>query len=175
VVGDSATGATQKYDGPYYVMQWLMRQPAKLAFLPVAGRPRDYTFNVVPRDFIMAALTHLSALPGTAGTTYALADPDPLTVDETIDLFAEATGRRVVRVPLPKVLAKGALQYVPGVYQLMRIPPAAVDYFVHPTTYDTRNAERDLGGLRVPRLREYVSNLVAFARAHPEVSASAMV
>ncbi|HEX5829977.1 MAG TPA: SDR family oxidoreductase, partial [Gemmatimonadaceae bacterium] len=27
VVGDSATGATQKYDGPYYVLQWLLRQP----------------------------------------------------------------------------------------------------------------------------------------------------
>src|SRR5205085_3351346 len=38
VVGDSTTGATQKFDGPYYVIQWLLRQP-KLAVLPVAGRP----------------------------------------------------------------------------------------------------------------------------------------
>ena len=27
VVGDSRTGETQKYDGPYFIMQWLLRQP----------------------------------------------------------------------------------------------------------------------------------------------------
>ena len=27
VVGDSRTGATQKYDGPYFVIRWLLRQP----------------------------------------------------------------------------------------------------------------------------------------------------
>ena len=26
VVGDSRTGVTQKYDGPYYVIRWLLRQ-----------------------------------------------------------------------------------------------------------------------------------------------------
>ena len=176
VVGDSTTGATQKFDGPYFVMQWLMRQP-KLAVLPVVGRPSRYTFNVVPRDFMIAAMTWLSGLTTNAGTTYALADPSPLTVDETIDVIAEATGRTVLRIPLTKTLAKGALQYVPGVYRLMRIPPAAVDYFVHPTTYDTTRATADLAGsgIRAPGLREYAANLVAFARAHPEIGSAAMV
>ena len=27
VVGDSHTGETQKYDGPYFIMQWMLRQP----------------------------------------------------------------------------------------------------------------------------------------------------
>ncbi|MBV9044635.1 MAG: SDR family oxidoreductase, partial [Alphaproteobacteria bacterium] len=44
VVGDSASGATQKFDGPYFVIQWLMRQP-RMAVLPVAGRPSRYHFN----------------------------------------------------------------------------------------------------------------------------------
>ena len=34
VVGDSRTGATQKYDGPYYVIRWLLKQPS-VAVLPV--------------------------------------------------------------------------------------------------------------------------------------------
>jgi thioester reductase-like protein len=173
VVGDSTTGATQKYDGPYFVMQWLLRQP-RIAVLPVAGDPRAYRFNVVPRNFIVDAIEHLSALPQSRGMTYQLADPDPLTVDETIDVLAAATERRVVRIPLPKSVAKAALAYVPGVYRLLRIPPAAVDYFVHPTTYDTTSAARDLGDLRVPRLRDYAAQLVAFARAHPEIGAAAM-
>ncbi len=175
VVGDSKTGATQKYDGPYYVIQWLLRQP-RLAILPVSGRPSRYTFNVVPRDFIIPAIEHLSAMKQSSGQVYQLADPDPLTVDETIRVVAEAAGRRVMRVPTPRVVAKAALDHVPGVYSLMRIPSAAVDYFVHPTTYDTTNAERDLAtaGIRVPRLREYLPHLIEFVRAHPEVSSHAM-
>ena len=27
VVGDSTTGETQKYDGPYVILRWLLRQP----------------------------------------------------------------------------------------------------------------------------------------------------
>jgi nucleoside-diphosphate-sugar epimerase len=176
VVGDSATGATQKFDGPYFVMQWLLRQP-RVAVLPVVGRPAQYRFNVVPRDFVIRAMDHLSSLEDNAGVTYALADPAPLTVDETIDTIAEATNRKVIRVPLTKGLAKGALQYVPGVYRLMRIPAAAVDYFVHPTSYDTTNATRDLAaaGIRAPNLREYAARLVEFVRAHPEIGSAAMV
>jgi nucleoside-diphosphate-sugar epimerase len=176
VVGDSATGATQKFDGPYFVMQWLMRQP-RLAVLPVVGRPSRYTFNVVPRDFVIQALEYLSGLKENAGRTYALADPHPLTVDETIDCLAAATGRTVLRIPLTKALAKGALQYVPGVYRLMRIPPAAVDYFVHPTTYDTSHATADLAGsgIAAPSLRAYAPRLVDFVRAHPEIGSAAMV
>jgi nucleoside-diphosphate-sugar epimerase len=176
VVGDSATGETQKFDGPYFVMQWILRQP-RIAVLPVAGNPRRYTFNVVPRDFIIRAMEHLSALPAAIGRTYALADPDPLTVDETIDAIAACTGRTILRIPLTKGIAKGALQYVPGVRRLMRIPPPAVDYFVHPTRYDTAHATRDLAapGITVPRFRDYAPKLVAFARAHPEIGSAAMV
>jgi thioester reductase-like protein len=176
VVGDSATGATQKFDGPYFVIQWLMRQP-KLAVLPVIGRPSRYRFNVVPRDFVIDAMEYLSNLRTNAGKTYALADPSPLTVDETIRTIASATGRTVLRVPLTKSIAKGALQYVPGVYRLMRIPPAAVDYFVHPTTYDTRNTTADLAGsgIAAPNLRAYATRLVEFVRAHPEIGSAAMV
>ena len=176
VVGDSATGSTQKFDGPYFVLQWLMRQP-KLAVLPVVGRPSRYRFNVVPRDFAMNAIEYLSALPQSKGKTYAIADPSPLTVDETIDVLAEAGERKVIRVPLTKWMAKGALQYVPGVYRLMRIPPAAVDYFVHPTLYDTTNATADLAGsgIAAPRLRDYMPKLVEFWRAHREIGSAAMV
>lgn len=176
VVGDSHTGATQKFDGPYFVMQWLMRQP-RIAVLPVVGRPSRYTFNVVPRDFIIRALEHLTGLKDNVGRTYALADPNPLTVDETIDTIGAATGRKVLRIPLTKAIAKGSLQYVPGVHRLMRIPPAAVDYFVHPTTYDTTNATRDLAaaGIIAPRFRDYAPRLVEFARAHPEIGSAAMV
>ena len=34
VVGDSHTGATQKFDGPYYVIRWLLKQPY-VAIMPM--------------------------------------------------------------------------------------------------------------------------------------------
>ena len=173
VVGDSRTGATQKFDGPYFVMQWLLRQP-RLAVLPVLGRSKDLRFNVVPRDFIVDALERLTATPESIGKCYQLADPEPMTVAETIDAVALATNRTVIRIPMPRAVAKGALDYVPGVYRLMRIPSAAVDYFVHPTHYDTTNAQRDLGTMLIPQFRDYLPRLVEFVRAHPEIGSKAM-
>lgn len=176
VVGDSATGATQKYDGPYFVMQWILRQP-RIAVLPVVGRTDRYRFNVVPRDFVISAIEKLSAMPESVGKVYQLADPEPMTVGETIEAIASATGRSIVRVPLTRGIAKWALDHVPGVYRLMRIPSAAVDYFVHPTSYDTTNVQRDLAAtdLRVPRLRDYLRRLIEFVRAHPEIGSGPMV
>lgn len=175
VVGDSGTGATQKFDGPYFVMQWLLRQP-RVAVLPVVGRPSRYTFNVVPRNFIVDAIEFLSGLPAAVGKVYQLADPSPLTIDELIDTLGRATGRKVLRIPLTLGLAKASLDHVPGVYRLLRIPSAAVNYFVHPTSYDTANAAVDLAASRiaVPRFADYAPRLVEFVRAHPEIGAAAM-
>ena len=175
VVGDSATGVTEKFDGPYFVMQWLLRQP-RVALLPVVGRPTRHTFNVVPCDFFVDALEALSGRDDAIGKTFQLADPEPLTVDETINIVARATARTVVRVPLTRGIAKFAIDHVPGVYRLLRIPSPAVDYFVHPTSYDTTNAEAALAaaGIRVPRFREYAPRLIEFVRAHPEIGSAAM-
>ncbi len=97
-----------------------------------------------------------------------------MTVDETIDAVAHATNRKVVRIPMPRAVAKAALDHVPGVYRLMRIPSAAVDYFAHPTLYDTTNARTDLSFLPAPRFRDYLPRLVEFVRAHPEIGSAAM-
>jgi hypothetical protein len=111
-----------------------------------------------------------------AGKVYQLADPDPMTVDELITAIGEATGHRILRIPLTLALAKGALDYIPGVYRLMRIPSAAVNYFIHPTSYDTSNTAADLSGrMVVPRFRDYLPRLVEFVRAHPEIGSAAMV
>ena len=173
-VGDSATGATQKYDGPYFVIQWILRQ-STLAVMPTVGDLRTEV-NVVPRDFVVSAITHLSALEGSRGTTYQLADPAPLQVGQLLDEVERATGRRIVKIPLTAGIAKAAIRHVPGVYRLMRIPADAIDYFVLPTHYDTRNVLADLAGsgISCPPLPSYIDRLVGFVRAHPEFGAAAM-
>lgn len=176
VVGDSRSGATQKYDGPYYVIRWLLRQPL-LAIMPTIGDTHRTRLNVVPREFVTDAIAHLSARPESAGRVYQLADPEPLTIDELLDALAKATHRVMLRVPLPLGLAKAAIDHVPGVYALMQIPASAIDYFVHPTYYATSHTRADLAGtgIAVPPLTSYLANLVAFVRAHPEIPSDAMV
>ena len=82
-----------------------------------------------------------------------------------------------MREPVTVGLAKAAIDWVPGVERVMGIPSNAVDYFAHPTFYDTSNAERDLGalGIRCPRLFDYLPRLVDFLKKHPEISSAAMV
>lgn len=175
VVGDSTTGATQKYDGPYFAMQWMLRQP-RVALMPVVGDSRATRFNVVPRNFVVDAIAWLSGRPESLGRVYQLADPDPLTIDELLTDLGRRTGRTLIRIPLSRAIAKALIDKVPGVHALLRIPSSAIDYFVLPTTFATTNAQRDLGssGIVCPRFPDYSERLVQFMRAHPEVGAAAM-
>ncbi len=176
VVGDSVTGETQKYDGPYFVLQWLMRQP-RLAVMPVIGDPASFRLNMVPSDFIIDAVTHLSGLPQAVGRVYQLADPDALTIEDLLGAMADATHRKVFHVPMPRKFAKWSIRNIPGVFPLMRIPAATVDYMSHPTYYLTANASEDLAGsgISCPTVRSYLPTLVDYMRRHPEVSPSAMI
>ncbi|MGE5603762.1 MAG: SDR family oxidoreductase [Nitrososphaerales archaeon] len=175
VVGDSRTGSTQKYDGPYYLIQWMLRYP-KLALIPVIGDTVWHEVNLVPRDFVIDALDYLSSREDSEGKVYQLCDPHPLTVDLIIKRLERETSAHVVRVPAPLGLTKRALKLGP-VYSWTRIEAETIDYFMHPTHYTCDNVLHDLAGsgIACPPLTEYLGNLIRFMRAHPEVSPHAMI
>jgi len=175
VVGDSQTGSTQKYDGPYFAIRWLLRQPG-IAIMPVVGDTTRTRLNVVPRDFVIGAIAYLSGEEKAIGKVYQLADPDPLTIDEVLTAVAKASHRLLVRVPLPVGVAKTLIDWVPLVHRVVQIPSSSIDYFVHPTFYDTTNTRADLAGtdLQVPPLRSYLPTLVSFMKVHPELGSEAM-
>lgn len=175
VVGDSRTGATQKYDGPYCVMRWLLRQPF-MAVLPLVGNPASTRVNIVPRDFIVDAISYLSDLDASRGKVYQLCDPEPLTVAELVKVMGRATQRRVLRIPVPRSAAKFLIERVPGVYPLMQIPSPAIDYFAHPTRYtcDATLADLAASRVRVPPLATYIDRLVDFVRRHPRIGSAPM-
>jgi hypothetical protein len=79
-------------------------------------------------------------------------------------------------MPVPLKTAKWTVRHVPGVYRMMGIPAEAIDYFVHPTIYDTTNTMQSLrgSGIEVPSLRNYLANLVSFVGEHPNISSRAM-
>jgi len=171
VAGDSATGATQKYDGAYYIARLLLKQPRALSVLPVPGDPTRARFNVVPRDFVVDAIAHLAGLPSSVGKVYQLCDPDALSVAELFDTLASAAGHRLVKVPLPRS-AKGALARVPKVMNAFAAaPPQSLDYLDHPTYYTCENTLADLAGsgIRCPSFREYADRVIAFVRSNPQL------
>jgi len=175
VVGDSRTGETQKYDGPYFLATFLRRQP-RLAVVPQVGPPDRVRFGLVPRDFVVDAMDTLSASTISLGRTYALTDPNPPTIRELVDTFAGILRRRVLWVPLPLRPTLAAVDRVPGVEWLLGLPAEAVEYFASPTLYDTTNTATDLAGTGVtcPRFADYAERLLAFMADHPELDAKAM-
>jgi thioester reductase-like protein len=177
VVGDSRTGDTQKFDGPYFLLQWLARQPQRWALVPYVGDPTMVRFNMVPSDFVIDAIDHLSALDASVGCTYQLADPRPLTVDRLLDEMCRATGRRGIRVRLPRRLTTWALANIGPLERFLGIPASAVAYFVHPTHYDTSETERDLAasGVSCPPVANYLPTLVRFMTEHRDADVGALV
>jgi thioester reductase-like protein len=175
VVGDSKTGETQKYDGPYGALRWLVSWK-KRAPMSIIGDPRKYHVNFTPRDFVVSALCRLSAMPQSRGKVYQLCDPHPPTVEEIYEIFSQATGRRVLRIPSWAPLMKGLLRMLPAAARSSHITPESIDYFTHPTEYTCENTLADLNGtgLSCPRFSDYAPVLVRFMQEHPEVSDKAM-
>ena len=177
VVGDSRTGATQKYDGPYFLAAFLRRQIGPVAVVPAVGDADNVTMSLVPRDFVVSAMDELSVMDRSRGRTYALTDPNPPTIRELVDTFADHLGKKVVWVPVPLGLARTAIDRVPGMESILGIPAEGLDYFATRTTYSTVNTVTDLEGtgLTCPRFADYAATLLDFMVEHPEIDSSAMV
>lgn len=176
VVGDSLTGETQKFDGPYFVIRFLLRQPTSHVIVPRVADPDRIRFSLVPRDFVVEAIDALSVLPEAVGQTYALTDPSPPTVRELVDTFCELLGKKPTYVPVPLPVAEAAMA-IPGMERVLGFPAEALPYFAHPTVYGTSRATEHLAaaGLRCPSFRDYAATMVEYVREHPDVSSDAMV
>ncbi|MBC7397281.1 MAG: SDR family oxidoreductase [Bdellovibrionales bacterium] len=176
VVGNSQTGETQKFDGPYFIMQWLLRQPG-LAILPRLCHPERYTLNIVPSDFVLDAMAYLSQSERSLGKTYHLADSQPLTIEKLISTLGKACERNVLSIPLPKALAKFAVGSIPGLERWLGIPRSSLDYFAHATNYSTDATQGDLAGsgIECPKFSTYAGVLVQFMKTHPELRSRALI
>jgi thioester reductase-like protein len=175
VVGDSRTGETGKFDGPYHVLRLMEKLPSPGIFFRIGlgfG-----TVNIVPVDFVVESLAALSASPSSLGRTYHLCDPQPHSPGELAEMFAEAIGKSFLYVPVPMALAKATFAPKP-VQRFFGLPVQALDYFDDPVRHDTTQATKDLAelGIECPRLAHYLPRLVTFYAAHrDEVRREAMV
>lgn len=162
VVGDSRTGETAKFDGPYNVLTAMERIP--LVFI---DGPKDAVVNIVPVNYVIEGIARLSASERSLGKTYNLTDPDPPSVRQATRIFAKAMGRSYLYAPIPLAIVRAAVG-IPVVAKMLSLIPEAIDYFAHRCRYDATHARADLEalGLTCPRLETYVDVLVSFYRAH---------
>jgi thioester reductase-like protein len=166
VVGDSQTGETQKFDGPYYLLRTFAA--AKGPLLQI-GRG-DASFNVVPVDFVVDAISAGSRDADAVGHTLHLVDPEPVSSHELARLLAVEYAGKEPSISLPPGVVDRSLKFKP-IRKLFGGPPReSIIYLNHPVTFDTAQAGEVLGrnGLRCPRFPEYVGAMVAFFKAHED-------
>ena len=166
VVGDSETGETSKYDGIYYLIHYLRKAPSLLRVLNVGNS--DVRLNLVPVDFVVAAMLALARDKAAVGKTIAIADPTPLTTAEIFDAIAkDMTGRKSEFGPPPR-LTQWFLN-TPVSPWLTGLPHSGVPYFFISQTYDTAIADSLLQpyGIKSPPFASYVGNLLDFVEENP--------
>jgi thioester reductase-like protein len=172
VVGDSQTGETEKFDGPYYMLRTIARSAQRNSPLPQLGNPGS-PFNVVPVDFIVRALAAVGLDEESTGQTLHLVDPEPVSAAELARQLALAYAGREpsLRVPAPlltqSLRVRRVREYFGGA------PHESIRYLNHPVRFDTRAATAALErhGLSCPPFAEYVGPMVDFFRAHEDDSA----
>jgi thioester reductase-like protein len=168
VVGDSQTGETAKYDGIYYLIQYLRKAPNLLRFVNVGNKA--VRLNLVPVDFVVEAIAVLSDDEKAVGKTIAIADPYPLTTAELFDAIANAmTKKKSTFTPPPKLVEWSLSQsFSPPITGL---PLHGVPYFFLSQTYDTGVANELLAshGVTCPSFKDYVGNLLKFVEQHPNL------
>jgi thioester reductase-like protein len=167
VVGDSRSGETQKFDGPYFMLRvvaWCEHRGWPIPQFGRSGAP----FNVVPVDFVIDALMAGAGEETALGATLHLVDPEPVTAGELLaTLSSEYAGRKpAYRVPPGVVTASLRVPAVRAAFG--GAPGESIRYLNHPVRFDTRRADDVLSraGLRVPRFEEYAPAMVHFFREH---------
>ncbi len=174
VVGDSRTGETQKFDGPYYMLRVISFCESRGTPIPQFGRAAA-PFNVVPVDFVVNALVAGSRAADAAGETLHLVDPEPVTAGELLTTLAREYAGREPAYRVPPWLVETSLRFELVRNLFAGAPRESIKYLNHPVRFATRRAEDLLAaqGLRCPRFDEYVGAMVRFFRQHEEDAAFA--
>ncbi len=168
VVGDSQTGETVKYDGIYYLINYLKMSPSLLRFVNVGNK--DVKLNLVPVDFVVEGIAALAKDEKAIGKTIALADPNPLTTEELFDAIAEVmTKKKSVIKPPPSLVEKTLM--LPFSPVMSGLPHSGVPYFFVQQTYDTSTGGELLAAhdITCPNFKSYVGNLLKFVEKNPKL------
>ncbi|MEA2279056.1 MAG: hypothetical protein QOC78_4016 [Solirubrobacteraceae bacterium] len=175
VIGHSRTGEMDKIDGPYYFFKAIQKARAALPqWFPLVGPELGYT-NLVPVDYVAAAMDHIAHQPDLDGQAFHLCAPRSQRSGEVLNTFAHAAHAPHLAVRIDKrltdALPKGVLSLLmqlPALKDVRRtllgdlgIPEEVVGHVGFSAQFDTRDTERALKGtgIEVPPLESYADRI----------------
>ena len=182
VVGHSRTGEMDKVDGPYYFFKLIQRLSDFLPpWVPLLGIEGGQ-FNIVPVDFVAAALDHIAHVPDKDGECFHLTADEHYSVGEVMNIFASVADapKMPVRVDnslfsaVPGFVRKGMGALPPTKFLLhqalegLDIPEGALKFISYPTTFDNAHARSALegSGIECPELESYAQLLWDYWQNH---------
>ena len=175
VVGDSKTGEMDKIDGPYYFFKPIQRLRQILPpWLPSIGLEGGRV-NIVPVDYVVDALDHLSHQTRATGRCFHLVDPVGYRVGDVLDIFSKAAHAPKMNLFInaallgfiPKSVKKGLMALAPvrrirnAVMKDLGLPDDMFTFINYPTRFDCRETAAALkgSGIACPNLHDYAWRL----------------
>ena len=175
VIGHSKTGEMDKIDGPYYFFKALQKARHALPeWFPLVGLEFGYT-NIVPVDYVAAAMDHIAHQPGLDGQAFHLMASKSQRSGEVLNTFAKAAHAPHMAIRIDKrltdALPKGVgslLLQLPALKGVRRsiladlgIPEEILGHLGFTAQFDTRDSERALAGtgIEVPPLDSYAERI----------------
>jgi NAD(P)-dependent dehydrogenase (short-subunit alcohol dehydrogenase family) len=182
VVGDSTTGEMDKIDGPYYFFKLIQRMRQILPpWMPSIGLEGGRV-NIVPVDFVVAALDHISHHTRASGKCYHLVDPVGYRIGDVLDIFSKAAHAPKMNLFVnaalfgfvPKSVKKGLMTLAPvrrvyrAVIKDLGVPEDMLTFVNYPTRFDRRETDAALkgSGIECPNLHDYAWRLWDYWERH---------
>jgi NAD(P)-dependent dehydrogenase (short-subunit alcohol dehydrogenase family) len=182
VVGDSQTGEMDKIDGPYYFFKVIQRMRQLLPpWMPAIGLEGGRV-NIVPVDYVVNALDHISHKSGIEKRAFHLVDPVGYRVGDVLDIFSRAAHAPRMNLFInaallgfiPKGIKKGLMAVAPvrrirnAVMKDLGLPEDILAFVNYPTRFDSREAQAMLkgSGIEVPNLKDYAWRLWDYWERH---------
>jgi thioester reductase-like protein len=166
IVGDSQTGETAKFDGPYFMMKFLKR----FAHLPVPyiGKTES-RIHLVPVDFIINASIFLMHDIRGISKTYHLLSPNSPPVQEAYRLISQELNKKKPSWYLPRIAAESVLS-ISFISKWLGVPKEVLSYFTHEAHYDTYQLEHDLDGtdIEFPQFEQFIKPVVQYFKENAD-------
>ncbi|MGB3371854.1 MAG: SDR family oxidoreductase [Rhodococcus sp. (in: high G+C Gram-positive bacteria)] len=168
VLGHSETGAIDKIDGPYFFFPFFAELAKLPSTLPITV-PDIGSTNLVPVDYVAAAIVELIHRNPLGQRVFHLVNPDPQPMHEVYSAFSAAAGSKAKVIGIPGAIAapvvsprRGALRN--GRNALLSrfgVPPVMLDHLTLPTTFDSTTTQNALSGSGItpPPLAAYADTL----------------
>ena len=96
-----------KIDGPYYFFKLIQRLGGVPSWLPLVA-PELGDTNIVPVDYVAAAMDEIAHRPGLDGRAFHLVSPRPQRSAEVVNAFARAAGAPRIAMSIDDELTLGA-------------------------------------------------------------------